>query len=223
MTLDPKISETIAKTLFPSGITKSERTKVRILEGAIGSICEIGVHNTTFESVAERALVTKQLVRKYFVSKDELFEWSVTYIRAVFQEWAVGAIKLESTPKKQMTSYVKSCFSWPEVNPRHFQVWLLMFHYASIFNNYRQFHTKFTKAGQERIVGLIESGNKSGDFKCANPAETAKVIQSIITGALMSLYLEELPLNRDRWIALNLELCLVQLGQPKSKSRKQRS
>lgn len=206
------LRDSVLLELFPRGLSKSEQTKANIIEATITSICSIGIHQTTYESVAVRADVTKQLVKRYFPDKDEMFDTSVKYIRAIFQKLAIDAMENKNSITAKFQSYLRSCFAWAKLYPEHVQVWLLFYHYAATFKKYRAMHTDWTVMGQKRIAHLIQLGIEEQVFNCPNPSDAARYVQSIITGGIVAWITEEPRGSYDTWTDQHVQACLGIVG-----------
>jgi AcrR family transcriptional regulator len=217
--IDHAVYRSIFFDIFPQGFSKSELTKVKIIEGAISGICQEGIQSTTYESIAAHAGVTKQLVKKYFPEKTEIFDKTFQYIRANFQHLAIDSLSKESSIDNSLRAYVRSCFEWPVRHADHFQVWLLFFHYAATFDRYKKMNSDLAKLGQERIAAMISSGVESKVFECDDPKQTARHIQSIITGGLVVWNSEQPSGSHKHWAEWHTNLCMS-LVMSKSSTRK---
>lgn len=178
--------------LFPRKPSKSQQTKLRILEAAIHSYVKFGIERTTYEKLAELTGVTRPLIMRYFPDKNEIFKLAMQYIRTEMQQSAVGAIAFAGpSNEKRIEAYVHSTFDWLEKKPKHARVWLLFYYYCGIRAEQLAVNSALVEAGHARITSLLEAGKKEGVFHARDSKGAAKAIQIQITGALLALLTEK--------------------------------
>ncbi len=198
---------TLYKSLLSKESSKAERTKVQIIEAAIHCYATIGMDNTTYEKVATQSKVTRPLVIHYFPDYDSLALAAFRYIRANMQEFAVKAIQSHQTPVEQFSAYVESVFQWTEKYEKHFKVWLLFYYFCGIFPRYNENHTELVTIGHQRIAILISQLRKN-NLDQAELMKRAKVIQMLITGAMVSCGVEKIPYSMKEFTEAVTEECL---------------
>lgn len=172
--------------LFAPEPTKGQRRMIALLDAAIESYATLGIDETTFDSIAKAAGVSRPLVQHYFKTKRDVFLLVIRYIRAAFQAKAIEAIRRETEPDRQFEAYVRSTFEWMRERPKHALVWSLFYYYCGLDPEYRTLHTDLVRMGETRITALLEAGRKAGVFARV-PEGAAKQIQAQITGALITL------------------------------------
>ena len=202
------LSRTLVDELIPRRIGKGEQRKIDIAEAAIHLIATKGVEGTTFELIAKRCGISRPLVVHYFPERLELFEFAVKIIRMQFQELAVQAISRGRDAPGKLEAYVDSTFDWIERFPDHVRVWSVFFHYCAVHKKFRLINTELATIGHERIMALLEAGNKEKCFAAKGLPATAKAIQSVITGALVCLITEELPISHEILKLKTRAICL---------------
>jgi hypothetical protein len=111
---------------------------------------------------------------------------------------------------------VQSTFDWLETYPSYASGLLLYLQRCSWNERDRDLNTQFTEAGRVRIAALVRLGVEAGEFHCSDPDVTAKQIQTVITGAVVTLLSEGLP-EKARFHQETRDLCLKLVGlQPYS-------
>ena len=93
--------------------------------------------------------------------------------------------------KKIVETYTIAMFDWIEAKPHHFRVWLDFFNHCAKSKKYRLKNTEYALVGEERIKKMIILGIEDESFKCTNPDELAKMVQTFLTGALVTYITEE--------------------------------
>lgn len=202
------IDQSLLHELFDTLATKAQRTQMAILEAAIKNYSKVGVDETTYEKIAKTCKVSRPLIQHYFPDQHELFTLTMKYIRAKFQQISVEAIREEMSPDKQLEAYVRSNFSWAQRFRAHANVWLLFYHYCGVHPKFRELNTTFVRMGHERIQGLLELGIQRKVFACKDPYMNAKLIQIIITGALVSICTDNSPIPVPKFQEEIVKLCL---------------
>ena len=203
-----EIDHVVYADLFPKlAKPKSRERALSILHAAIESYRECGIENTTYERIAENAKISRPLIFKYFKDYDDIFFHSVKYIRVHFQFYAVQAIGKQDQPIAMLSAYIDSTFDWIENFPSYASGLLLYLQRCSWDERNRELNTHFVETGKSRIAALIRFGVKGGQFRTRDPDTTAKQIQTIIAGAMITSACERLP-DKKNYQAEILDLCL---------------
>ncbi|MEQ1875630.1 MAG: TetR/AcrR family transcriptional regulator [Bdellovibrionia bacterium] len=171
--------------------TKSQRRRLQIVETAIECFSKYGFENTTYERIAAACKVTRPLIIHYFPEKDSLLLMVITYIRANLQNFAVAAIRKETTTENQLRAYVESTFDWVKDFPAHAQTWLLFYYNASIRSDLKELNSELVNTGHERIFTLLTKAHSEKKLAKAPSMEQAKMIQNLVTGSLLSMLTEK--------------------------------
>jgi AcrR family transcriptional regulator len=173
-----KINNAIYSELFNEPSNENKRM-VSIVEAAISNYASVGIEKTTYERIAKHCKISRPLVVHYFKDKEEIFDMSIRYIRANYQQFAL---------------------EWPDHFPTHFTTLCLLFYRSSTHEKYKKINTEFAVMGHDRITEMINQGIKEGVVSVDDPIASAKNIQIIITGAIFSYQVENSsePLNKSR-------------------------
>ncbi len=187
----------IQKVLFDEifeaeGLTKSQATKLRIINGTIQCYIRHGANQTTYQKIAKLSKCSFALTKHYFPDPDELFEMVAKYIRVNFQRVAVEAIRSKHTPTDQLVAYIKSTFDWVDDYRDHGRVWMLFFFNCSIKKGQRATNTDLVNMGHARITALLNLGRSQKLFSFRSAEETARLIQIVISGALVAMLTEDI-------------------------------
>jgi AcrR family transcriptional regulator len=179
----------IFKTLLLDSVggepTKGQVRQAQILEAAIKNFATVGVENTTPDKIAKTCKISRPLVLHYFKDVEEIFQLAVKVIRAEFQRMAVVAIEKEAKPTGRLKAYVHSSLDWVDLRPLHVKVWLLFFYRCGLREADRKLNSDLVNMGHDRIAALLELGKSQGEFHFDDAMATAKMIQNVITGALI--------------------------------------
>jgi AcrR family transcriptional regulator len=171
---------------------KGQRKAFLLLEAAISCYARRGLDGVTAEMVAREAGVTRTLLNHYFEDMNDLRLTCLKYIRVLFQKLAITAIGQRREVIDQLHNYVESCFHWCETFRPHVLVWLAFLQQCGSNKASREVNTLATSVGQDRISALIEKGVAQGSLKSENIEQTAKILQSLITGAIVVMVSENL-------------------------------
>src|SRR5262249_30057895 len=126
------------------------------------------------------------LIKHYFEDGKHLEETALKYIRVLFQRQAIDALEGKSAVDV-LARYVDACFFWMENFESHALTWQAFLHRCSKNKKSRDLNTLATSAGEERLMTLLQMGQRSQEFKPRDPALTAKLIQALITGSIVCL------------------------------------
>lgn len=175
----------LLENLFDKKLSKSERTKLRIIESAITGYVEHGFSSLTYDKIAKIAQVSRPLIINYFPRPEELFGAVVTFIRANLQRKLVEEIRSQKTARKQFEAYLHAHFTWFRERPDHVKVWYLFYFESSRNPSLRKLHTQMTQMGAARIQELFSKRSKDSYTR-------ARLVQAALTGALVCLGTEDL-------------------------------
>lgn len=207
-----EIERVVHAELFPDLTKPKVRDRaVSILEAAIESYRVVGIENTTYERIAERAGISRPLIFKYFTDYEDIFYKSVKLIRVHFQTFAVAAIRKHKTPTEMLRAYIESTFDWIERYPSYASGLLLYLQRCSWDERNRDLNTQFAEAGRSRIAALVRLGVEAKQFNADSPDVIAKQLQTIIAGALVTAACEVHP-DKRKYRREILVLCLGLVG-----------
>ena len=177
--------------LFKAAATKSQNQQIKIVEEAIKSYAHNGIEKTSYTNLAKACDVSRTLIHHYFPTLDSLFLLAAKYARQTLLECAQEGLRVHSTDeRKQLDGYIKGCFQWVELFPDQAKFWMLYFYQASLGGPAQDENTVLVRTGHLRIQSLITSGKEKGYFKFQDSLQTAKAIQLLITGAIVSVLTE---------------------------------
>lgn len=187
---------------------KAKRKAFGFVEAAIVCLSKSGFEHVTIEMISREAGVSRTLLNHYFKDADEIREISIKYIRLLMQKVVVDGFAGKSEPREILAAYVDGCFYWTKTFPRHAQVWLTFLHRCAHTKAFRALNTQAVLVGEERIMALLEHGKSLGVFSFTDARERAKMIQTLICGALVSSETEEME-DLSSYVALVREQCLA--------------
>lgn len=173
-------------------LPKTRRKALEIMEAAITCLARHGYQGVTLEMVARTAGVTRPLLKHYFENLDELLRTSTQYIRLLFQRLAIEALVAGNSPEEMLERYIEACFSWVERHKTHAQVWFAFLLDSSRSRKARALNSAAVRRGEERLEALLERGRADGVFVFKDAAIAAKMVQTHITGALITFISEDL-------------------------------
>jgi AcrR family transcriptional regulator len=173
--------------LFPTDLSKSEKRKLEILEGAVRAYASVDINHVSYDDVAAPAGTSRRLVQHYFPDKNELFATTMKLIRAMYQASVIDSISKAETPLERFSEYIRAAVNWAHLQPIHVRIWILYYLVCAQQMKFRELHEEMADVGEARIVALISEiqGQKKStesDLKFA-----AKTVQRLICGALIEI------------------------------------
>lgn len=196
----------ISQELYPPKLSKSQRTKLEIIECAIKMLAHEGLEAFSYPAIAEKLKVSRQLINNYFPKQEELFLDIATYIRARLQNYVLLKMKHVSRDKI-FDHYILACFEWIDDHRPFTVVWLLFFYRTNHSRELRRQLTNLADIGQRRIVEMMKTRESMKRKSASFLADRAKMIQSVITGTTVMLCSEELGDQKRHLIANTLATC----------------
>ena len=182
-----------------------------ILEAAIVCFARKGLDEVTMPMVAREAKVTRQLVAHYFKDMKTLQQTAIKYIRFLFQKLVVDAFDQHQSADKMLGAYIEACFDWVETYKVHAQVWFFFLFKCGHHKQSRELNTTAVEIGEERIQSLLQTGKEQGLFKFSDARITTKFVQTIITGALLTRFAENLASPKS-YREMIVRECLTKVG-----------
>ncbi|QLY24627.1 TetR/AcrR family transcriptional regulator [Bdellovibrio sp. KM01] len=180
----------IYSELFPRELSKADKRRLEILEGAIKAYSAVSYEHVSFDDVAIPAKTSRRLVSHYFPDKEALFETTMKLIRGQYQAAVIAAFSQSNDPEVQFSEYVRSAVAWAHEQPVNLRAWILFFMVSSQQERYRKLHENLTNMGADRIVSFIQLQTSAGKREKLNPEDlrfAAKSVQRIITGAIIEI------------------------------------
>ena len=167
--------------------SQGQRTKNRLVQAAIECLAEHGLHNTSFQTIADKCGLARPLVAYHFQEKSQIFTkvWDFIYEEALRK--TESKLNVSGSAKEKILNYMRvsiEIFSEKkEVTFVYFQL-----HYMSAFNSdIRQKNTEIKRRAVNRIAVIIMAGQKSKEFKAElDPYLVAKMIHSSLVGILIN-------------------------------------
>lgn len=200
------------KALFEPTLSKAELTQGRIIEAAIKSYVLVGIEKSNYQQIAMVGSVSRSLIQHYFPDPDELLAMSVRFMISSFRAFAIEAIQAQSDSQEKLVAYIRSAFDWGRTYKNLEKFWFLFYYYCSIKKKYRDLNTEIMKSGYDHLTSLLTAGKEAGLFTCKTPAETARQIQVILTGALVVLGTQNFGIDSDEYVQNIIHLCLRLAG-----------
>ncbi len=194
----PSTDLALMDELLPPRASKSQRRRIQILEAAIEICASEGLEETTYDRIAVYCETSRQLVQHYFPKREEMFSLAIRYLRENSKKVVFEHLTEKQAARKtpdaaaNLSDYIAGTFRWFDHYPTHAKVWPVFYSYAASNKKYRDMNTEISAAMAGRILALVAEGNKLGQFNCPDPEGTARAIQMLLTGALLTLLTENL-------------------------------
>ncbi len=198
----------VLSTLFPRVISRSEKRRVQILEGAIACYASHGIEDTTYERIAAHCKVSRTLIIHYFPDRDDLIKLVFQYVRGDMQHAAINAIESAKEPEKRLIAYVQSTFDWIAAKPEFNSAWILSYYHCARKKDFRALYTEVTSMGHRRIQALIAALKGNERLAKAELSLRAKSLQALLTGSLVIVSTEDLTVDRSAFLKRIIQDCL---------------
>jgi AcrR family transcriptional regulator len=175
-------------------ISKSDHTKQRCLNAAVGILSSSGLSNLKYESIAQEAGVTRPLVKKYFPDKTRLIMDAAAFVRKGYQEEIIaGMLERHGQPAEQLKLYIQKNLALPRENRAATGIWICSLHVSHLDKDSRAHNTVMTRMGFERILALLGACPFDPKPSGESLMSLARVLQAILSGAVLAMLTEDLP------------------------------
>lgn len=167
--------------------TKGLKTQNKIIEAAIKCIATEGLHQTTFQKIADESGLSQPLVMHYFSKKDDIFPvvWDYVYKNALSA--TADRLKTELTPTEKLKEYL--FVSWDIANENSYlkKIFVQLYFLSSFDEVLKSTNSQVKRTAVNRISEIIIEGQKLKEFnQSLNPFFTAKVIHNSISGFILN-------------------------------------
>jgi AcrR family transcriptional regulator len=190
---------------------KGRHKALSLIENAIDCIADKGFENVTLEMIARRSGVTRPLLNHYFDDLADIQLTSIKYVRLLFQKFAITQLEKGGSVSEALRLYIAACLLWGEQFKTHAKVWIYYLLLCYTYKRHRQINTLAVQTGEDRLAALLEKGKLSGEFKFEDKKSSAKLIQTIITGAMFTAGCEEIS-DKESYLKLIQSECLKIVG-----------
>lgn len=166
----------------PSFIEEARRRQ--IIEAAIAAVAEEGYAGASLGRVAQRAQISKSVVVYYFGGKDKLVEATVHQIYDEIWSFVGPRLRAETTARGQLRAYIESEFAFLE---GHRERLVAM---GCLVANHRNaagaayLLKEAQRINLETMGGMLEAGQKAGEFRAFAVRPMAATLMHAINGAL---------------------------------------
>lgn len=145
-------------------LTKGQRTRLMILEGAIDVITKRGIEDTSFQMIADHVGLSQQGVMNHFKNKESLFMG----VLGVIKDRLYTEIQASFTPYDDAFQLIKKHFNAQLVTiqkyPVTIQLYLWLYYKASHSKRFQELYTATLLDVHEQYLKYILAGQREGIF-----------------------------------------------------------
>ena len=161
-----------------------EARRKQIIDATIEAVSQEGYAGASLAKLAARAKISKSIISYHFAGKDELLEQTVNQIYADIWQSIRPRIEAEETATGKLRGYIEGEFAYLEKQrPQLLTIsYILMNHRDSRGRLYLLEDAE--RRNLETLGGLLELGQKNGEFRNFALRPMAITLISAINGAL---------------------------------------
>ena len=192
-----------------SRTVQAEFKKRQLIEATIDCIDKLGLSQTTFARIAERAGVSQGIVVFHFQTKEGLLEQTLRHLSHEYMQcWQEACNKAGSSPVSQLCAMVKAAFTPAICNRKNISVWYAFWGETRSRPKYMELCGNNDQAYSGRLLCLcteIDSSSKSTLI----PQTAALSIEGMIDGLWQNFLISAPGFKRAQAIAAVFELLAV--------------
>jgi AcrR family transcriptional regulator len=163
------------------------KTKEKLIQAATKCLLKEGVHQISFQSIADKSGLAQPLVVYHFKSKENIFPevWNSIYQDAL--RATESALSKVDSAKERLLNYMNISIeifsSTSDIKGIYFQL-----HYLAMFDSsIKQINTQVKRKAVNRIAAIILDGQRTQEFlPHIDPYLVAKAIHSSLVGILFN-------------------------------------
>lgn len=191
---------------------KGLKTEKKIIDAAIKCVGSYGLHQTTFQKIADISKMSQPLVMHYFKKKEDVFPklWNHVYQTAL--DKTSTNLNIQKNPVDKIKEYI--LVSWEIFNSDESltKIYLQLFALSAFDDHLKSINTQVKRTAINRIAGIIIEGQTQGIFsKQINPFHHAKIIHIAISGFILNGISENNEFQYSELLAEFTELVLKSL------------
>lgn len=164
-----------------------EVRKSSLVEAALDAVADEGLSGATVREVAERASVTPGLIRKYFMSKDNLIQAAYKSFVDDLVEKTVTQIGNGST-EERLRQLVEATCQLPFTDKRTISIWAAFIGMTHDDPEMLEIHRQGYQAFRDVIASIIESFYK--ERGTVQPSEVIRLKAIAVNAVLDGFWLE---------------------------------
>ena len=194
----------IAASLGNDRGRRTENREVRrrqLIEATIASIADLGLSNTTLESVTKRASLSHGTINFHFKSKEMLLAETLGFLaQEHYDLWSAAMNDAGPDPSKQMAAIIEVDFKPAICSPEKLAVWFSFWGQVKYRPAYLEVHDRFDQQRFSELRRLCEEIIEDGGYDDIEAVAAARRIESLIDGLWLNilLYPEEISLATAR-------------------------
>ena len=172
---------------MPRGEEKENR-KEKIFDAAVRCFNEKGYHETTIDTIAAKAKISKGGVYYHFKSKKDLFLELFHYRVNKYFDQIKAYIKEEDNPETRLLMFIYKSSRILKQNEDFFKFCLEFLSMGVREREIRKVMTIFYKDSINTFKHLIEEGIKEGKFRAIDADKTARAVYFLFMGVFFTYY-----------------------------------
>jgi len=131
---------------------------------------------------------------------------------ALFQQYAINALQSKTEPISQLEAYVRACMRWPKDFQSILWFGCFIFTIALWMKGARLVIQIWLRLVSIELPAWLRSGSTRGSSSQKDPVKSAKLIQSIITGAIVTMMSEKALITPKEFQAGVIKICMGLVG-----------
>ncbi len=185
MATKKKTSDQALRQVLEVQPRKGDLRKAEIIKQVVECIGDIGIEETSFESVGKRLKIRRSHVAYYFKDRQDMLMLAVRYIYSVWQQYTVFKIDAISNQADLPLVQAHALIDLAKEYPSHVKVQMWLY-YACVHNTeLREFLVNAREMGRERMAAILE---KQGHKDRESNIRVAMFAQAFVMGTIFEVF-----------------------------------
>ena len=192
--------------------TKGLKTQKKVIDAAIKCLTQFGLHQTTFQKIADESNLSQSLVMHYFMKKDDIFPvvWDSIYQEAL--KTTSTRLQTQSSVEYKIREYINVSWELFNQNEALTKIYIQLYFLSSFDDKLKATNSNVKRVAINRIAEIIVEGQKLGAFnKHINPFSCSKIIHNTLSGFILNGISEFREFDYDTLLREYTELLLNSL------------
>ena len=191
------MTQSTAKKPVTGRTATREARRQQLINATINSISKRGFSGTTLATVTKGAKLSHGVVNFYFDSKESLYVETLGFLaQEHYEYWTAAMAKAAPKPAAQLAAILEADFEPAICSTKKLAVWFAFWGQAKQRPTYLNIHNTYDERRTDELQRLCAEITEDGQYDHIVPAETTRIIESLIDGLWLQLLLYPKTLDR---------------------------
>ena len=171
------------------GLSKGEKTKLRVLECATDLFFEHGIEKVSTRQIATIVGITQPAIYTHFASVEAIILGAVQHWVVEAQTFIDANVVTYGSANEQLKSMIEQNLIYSFNNQKKDALFLALFQLSLRSSVAKQIYEQVMNGGTKRIAILLDRGNRDSSWSVSDRDDMARAIHNLMLGEIHKLIL----------------------------------